>query len=179
MATGLAAYDLPFDSTESRILDLVKEALELRHGAALDPEGKIVVPPYEAGNPAARTVLIRVRQRLDRLEELSSTARQLHGRVSRARAAAAFEADTAWNRAARENASTARQYSSAAERAAESSLDSFEEKRRAHQAERLVSTTQESLDVIKDCLWGMRNIREELLTAIRSENWIESTIERG
>jgi hypothetical protein len=171
--------DEEYTKTESRILALVKEALELRHGAAEDPDGKITVPPYEAGNPEARVVLLRVRQRLDRLEELSSIARQIHGRVSRNRAAAAFEAETAWNRAARANAPVAREYSSAKEREADASLDAFEEKRRAFQAERLVSLTQESLEVIKDCLWGMRNIREELLTAIRSENWIESSIERG
>lgn len=43
-ADDVAVYDLPFVGVEEQIYAWVREVLELRHGAAGDPEGRLSGP---------------------------------------------------------------------------------------------------------------------------------------
>ena len=159
------------DQVRESLQAWVEEALELRHGEAGDPEGKVGLPPYEAGQSASIAMLQRVRVRLDRIEELQSKARQMKGRVLRTRDEADFEASLAYDQAMQQNRATRIQdYVTAAEKNADASLASFEQKRRAHQIKLLESFSVEALDVITQCYWGLEKLREDILQMIRLLN---------
>ena len=66
------------DVTE-KLFEMLEEAVELRFGAAHDPEGKLVLPPYETGPGPFVQVLVRARARADRIEELWLKAKQVRG----------------------------------------------------------------------------------------------------
>ena len=159
------------DQVRDTLQTWVEEALELRHGEAGDPDGKVGLPPYEAGQPASIEMLQRVRVRLDRIEELQSRARQAKGRVLRMRDEAEFEAALAYDTAMHQNRNTRIQdYVTAAEKNADASLASLEQKRRAHQIKLLESYSVEALDVITQCYWGLEKLREDILQMIRLLN---------
>lgn len=174
----LDTYDVPFNDLENQLMGWVREALELRHGEANDPEGKLSLPTPSLGTGAVLGSLLRVRSRLDRVDELVSKATQAQYRITRAEASARFDADAAWDRAAQRNrAATVGQFTSAKERAADASLDSFEQKRTAHSAARLVSVATEALAVIKQTYWGLNALREDHNTVLRTLQF-ESSLER-
>ena len=167
-------------SAEARnaLEDWATEALELRHGASTDPKGKVGLPAYEVGQPAAIEMLQRVRVRLDRVEELQSKARQAKGRILRMKEAADFEAAVAYDQAMQNNRSTrVQEFVTAAEKNADAMLASIEQKRAAHQIKLLESFASEALDVITQCYWGLEKLREDILQMIRLHNSFITTEE--
>lgn len=160
---------------ETNLLDWATEALELRHGEAEDPKGRISLPSYEAGQHAALDMLQRIRVRLDRVEELQSKARQVRGRVMRLRENADFEASIAYDMAMQDQgASRVRAYVTGAEKNADASLASLVEKREAHKLKRLESIAVEVLDVVGQCYWGLEKLREDVLQMVRITQFITS-----
>lgn len=168
-AEELSVYDTPFSEVETRLVSWATEALDLRYGAAGDPKGRITLPEYVEGAGAFVDTLARVRIRLDRVSELRDKATQAKGRVSRAKAQAEFEAQRAFDEAMQRRGATRQgSYTTAAEKNADAALDSFVQKRLAHQAERLVSVASEAKTVIDNAYWGLSSIREELLTLYKN-----------
>lgn len=160
---------------EQKLLGWMEEALELRHGAGEDPKGKVSLPPYELGQPAALEMLQRVRVRLDRVEELQSRARQLKGRAYRLRSTSEFDASLAYDTAMHHNRATLSQdYKSADEKKADAALASLNQKRELHQRKQVESLATETLDVISHCYWGLEKLREDLLQMLRIHSFVTS-----
>jgi len=176
VTTELAAYDVPFNELEQRVLTWVTEALELRHGAAGDPDGPIKGSPQETP-VEIQNLLRRVRTRSDRVDELLSKATLARGRARRAKEEAAFAADRALSEAAVQRAARRVEFSSGKEREAEAKLDSFEERRIAHQGDRLVSVTQDAYEVISQVHWQLDGIRKDLRAQLHALQF-ESSLER-
>lgn len=157
---------------EDSLLAWATEALELRHGEAGDEEGRVSLPPFELGYPAAVDMLQRVRQRLDRVEELQSKSRQVKGRVMRLREQAEFEASLAYDNAVATGAKRYQEYAMADEKKADAHLASLTEKREAHRMKRLESIAAETLDVVTQCYWGLEKLREDLLQMVRLTTYL-------
>jgi hypothetical protein len=155
------------EEIEGKLLGWVEEAMDLRHGEAHDPHGKVSLPAYELGQDAAVDMLQRVRQRLDRVEELQSMSRQALGRVLRLREQADFELSLKYDESIATNRNRYLEYQSADEKRADASLASLNEKRQQHQMKRLESHAKEALDVITQCYWGLANLREDILQMLR------------
>lgn len=167
----LSVYDLPFEGVEKTLIEWVTESLELRHGVAGDPGGRLELPPYEIGPDPVLDVLRRTRVRLDRVEELQSKARQAKGRIHRTRVNAEFQAKIAHDTAMQEQgARRTKSFVTADEKRADAFTASLEEQRVAHQLNRAESVADEAYDVIKNCYWGLDKIRTELLEMLRVHN---------
>lgn len=164
------------DELEQQVLSWVDEALELRHGAAGDPKGSIRGAAQETPEEAL-DLLLRIRVRSDRVDELLNKATLARGRARRSREEAAFAADLALMEATQRRAAARVEFSSGREREAEAKLDSFNERRVAYQRERLVSVTNDAYDVISQIHWQLDAIRKDLRATIHALQF-ESGLER-
>ena len=164
------------DELEQQVLSWVDEALELRHGAAGDPKGSIRGAAQETPEEAL-DLLLRIRVRSDRVDELLSKATLARGRARRSREEAAFAADLALMEATQRRAAARVEFSSGREREAEAKLDSFNERRVAYLRERLVSVTNDAYDVISQIHWQLDAIRKDLRATIHALQF-ESGLER-
>jgi hypothetical protein len=173
----LATHDIPFTGVEAAVVAWVHEALELRHGAAEDPNGPLGYGPAEDSPSAWMAYLTRVRMRSDRVDELLSKVTQAKGRAKRAQDQAQFVADIAYDEAARVNAARRPEFSSARERHADASLDSLEQRRIAHHAARLVSVTAEAYEVVNQVHWQLDAIRKDARSTLHALQF-ESSLER-
>lgn len=175
--TTLDELDIPLSTMEERVLGWVKEAIDLRHGDAGDPKGSIRGwGSAEDSIPEVQDLLLRVRARSDRVDELLAKATQAKARAKRAQDEAAFSADRAIMEATKTRAARRAEFSSGREREAEAKLDAFEERRLAHQAGRLVSVTAEAYEVINQIHWQLDAIRKDLraiLHALQFESGLE------
>jgi hypothetical protein len=178
-ASALAAYDIPFTEIESSVMAWAREALELRQGEAGDPEGRIMPVHISEGHRAVLDMLARVRRRSDRIDELLAKATMAKARAKRTQDQAKFDAEVAYDTAANDNANNRapERMVSREERHADAALLSLNERRRAHQAERLVSITTEAHRLISDASWQLGDIRKELREIIHAIQF-ESSLER-
>jgi aromatic ring-cleaving dioxygenase len=178
MIAELGQYDIEFTGIEAAIQNWVREALELRHGAGEDPEGPLGNIDYSRGGNAISALLVRVRSRSDRVDMLLANVTQAKARTRRAQQAAEFEASVAYDTATKTNAANRRvEFSTARERHADAALDSLEQKRVAHHAERTVSIATEAYEVINQIHWQLESIRKDLRAAIHNIQF-ESSLER-
>lgn len=161
---------------ESRVTEWVAEALDLRHGAAGDPQGSINGVHPQTINEIY-DLLRRVRARSDRVDELLASMTQLRGRVKRAKEAAEFNADTAVAEATQQRAARRVEFSSAKEREADAKLDAFQQRRTVFFANRLVSTTNDGYEVIRQVSSQLAEIRSDLRAELRALQF-ESSLER-
>lgn len=176
VAEQVEVYDIPFVGIEESIYGWVREALELRHGTANDPEGRLNSDVSDIA--AVQHELIRTRQRADRVDELLSKVTQARGRLRRAEEQSKFDADLAYDTASRANSINRRaEFSSARERHADASLDSIEQKRLAHQAARFVSVAVEAFEVVNQVHWSLESIRKDLRGQLHALQF-ESSLER-
>lgn len=173
---SLDVYDIPFSGVEKQAMDWVKEALELRHGEAGDKDGRLGEADPE--DPRAMMDLLRrVRARADRVDGLLAAATRARGRARRAKAEAEFSADNAMNEATSERASRRREFESSREREADAKTKTFEQRRMAHQASRLVDVTTEAYDVINQIHWQFDAIRKDLRASLHALQF-EASLER-
>lgn len=177
--SGLDIFDLPFSGVENEVMNLVREALELRHGEAGDPDGKLLPVNPSEGDAAVLAMLLRVRQRSDRVDEIMSRLTLAKGRAKRVQDAARFEAEQALATAQVTNMGrrSFESYSTREERNAEAALDSVEQRRQAHMAERMVSITSDAYEVVKGIHWSLNAIRGDLRATLHSLQF-ESSLER-
>lgn len=160
------------ENVEGQLLAWASEALELRHGEAGDASGRVKLPAFELGQPAAVDMLGRVRQRLDRVEELQSQSRQALGRVVRLREEAEYELSLKYDDAISNNRNRYVDFQSADEKRADAALKSLDQKRKLHQMKRLESHAREVLDVVTQCYWGLSNLREDLLQMLKIHTFV-------
>lgn len=171
----IAVHDIPFSEMESKIVAWVDEALELRHGAAGDPEGPLRNVLSSNDDVAIMlTNLARVRQRADRVDFLLANVTRARGRAKRAEDQSKFSAEIAYAEAARTNAARRVEFSSARERHADASLDSLEQRRVAHHASRLVSVTEEAYEVVRQVHWQLDALSKELRATIHGIQFLAS-----
>lgn len=175
--TELSFYDAPFSGMETRIVGWVSEALELRHGAGGDPKGKLTPVDPTDGTPAITEALLRVRVRSDRVDELLSRVTLERGRAKRAKEGAQFAADTALMEATKHHADRRVEFSSGREREAEAKLDSLEQRRLAHQSDRLVGIANDAYEVISQVHWQLDGIRKDIRATLHALQF-ESSLER-
>lgn len=161
---------------EDQVLGWVSEAIDLRHGAAGDPDGLLRDAPQETVEEV-RALLVRVRARSDRVDELLSIATLARGRARRSKEEAAFAADEALMRATQVVASRRAEFSSGKEREADAKLAAFEERRVAYLRERLVSVTADAYEVINQIHWQLDAMRKDLRATLHSLQF-ESGLER-
>lgn len=168
--TYLEKYDIPYNDLEQSIMDWVAEALELRHGDAGDPDGKLSNPTLTAGPRPVVAMLRRVSQRADRVDELLAKATQARGRFRRARDEAQFSAEIAYDEATQRNKvrRDREAFESREERKAEAALASLNEKRAEHEARRLVSIAEEAHEIITQVHRQLDSIRQDLRTTLRT-----------
>ncbi len=172
----LADYDIPFSDLETQVVSWVKEALDLRHGTGGDPQGLLKGAPEETTGEIME-LLLRVRARADRVDELLSRVTLARGRAKRAREEAAFAADRALMEATQQRASRRAEFSTGKEREADAKLDAFEERRIAHQGDRLVSVTNDAYEVVNQVHWQLDAIRKDLRASLHALQF-ESSLER-
>jgi hypothetical protein len=174
----LSVYDIPFSDMEQRVHNWIREAIDLRHGAANDPEGRLTVVAVGEDFHAYNAMLVRVRQRSDRVDGLLANATQARSRARRALHQAKFEAELAYDSATQNNrVQRTQDFVSREERHADAALDSLEQRRIAHRGERMVSITEEAYEVINQIHWQLDAIRKDLRSSIHSLQF-ESSLER-
>lgn len=163
---------------EDQLLEWATEAFELRHGAAEDPEGKLTAVDPNDGIPALNQMLLRVRQRSDRVEYILGRVTQARYRIRRSRDAAKFEAEVAYDTAADSNAKArVREFVSREERHAEAALESLQQRRDAHLAERRQSIADEAYELVKQIDWQLSSMRTDIRASLHALHF-ESNLER-
>lgn len=178
MIKELLQYDVPFSELESSVQEWATEAIELRFGSGEDPQGPLYPLGPEAKVHEQTDFLYRVKKRVERVDLLYSNAIQAKARARRAQESAQFDATKAYEEAMRKNqASRTADFITRDERVADASLDSFEQKRIAHHAGRLVSITSEAYDVIREMHWQLEALRKDVRAMIHAQNF-ESSLER-
>lgn len=172
----LDVYDIPFSDLEQQVMGWVTEALELRHGSAGDPKGKL----HDADPEDPRgmmDLLRRVRARADRVDGLLATVTRARGRARRAKTEAEFVAANALDTATSNRATRRRDFETGREREADAKLDTFEQRRLAHQAARLVDVTTEAFDIISQVHWQFNAMRQDIRAALHALQF-EASLER-
>lgn len=174
----VSAHDIPFTEMEERVLSWATEALDLRHGEAGDPDGRLGVPEDNADAQEVMYFLRRVRQRSDRVDALLAATTQAKARAKRAQEHAQFQADIAYDTATQGNAARrTRDFVTREERKADAALDSLEQRRIAHFAARLVSVTAEAHEVVNQVHWQLDAIRKDSRATLHALQF-ESNLER-
>jgi len=174
---AVSIYDVPFSDIEKKVISWVEEAIELRHGSA-GFDSPLRQVGMEEGLQTVMAELVKTRTFSDRVDGLLAKATQAKGRARRAQEGAAFDAAKAYDDAHVENQNTRLpgSFMTKEEKNAEASLKSYEQRRVAHQAERLVSITSEAYDIINQIHWQLNAIRTDLraqIHAIQFENSLE------
>lgn len=173
MAT-LDSLDLPLSGLEVQLEAWTREAVELRHGEAGDPAGKLSVGTDET--PAeALALLRRIRQRADRVDELLQATKRARGRARRALAEAAFTAEN--EIASGIQKQTRMEFQSHKEREVAAKLDAFETRRTEHQAIRLLDVANDAVDVINQMHWSLDALRKDVRSSMHAMQF-ESSLER-
>lgn len=178
--TSFFEYDLPFNEQEERVIGWAREALDLRHGDAGDPKGSIRGWGSSDDSPTdVLDLLLRVRQRSDRVDQLLANVTMAKSRAKRAHEEATFAAEIAKAEATKEyaNSGRRREFASAKETDSEATLQSLEQLRTAHRAARLVSVTSEAYDVVNQIHWQLESIRKDLRATLHALQF-ESSLER-
>ena len=168
--TTIEKFDLPLGDVEDTLYKWVEESIELRYGAGNDSEGALSPLDTDASYDRVLHELYRVRKRADRVEYLLSRSTQTKGRARRMLAQAKFEADMRKAEAMRENASrrSSVTFSSAKERESEAALDSFEQLREEHAAQRLSDYATEAQEVISKIYWQLSEMRKDLRATLHA-----------
>lgn len=165
-------------NSESGLANIVAEALELRHGEADDPDGRLTPVDPNDGPDAVRHMLLRVTQRADRVDYLLAQVTRARGRARRARDDARYESDLAFSAATNTNElNRTREYVTREERNAAAMLESLAQKRAAHLADRLVSHADEAYDVLNQIHRQFGDMRNDLRASLRALQF-ESSLDR-
>lgn len=162
-------------SALSETLDeLIEEARTLRAGIG-------AMPGTEAAPVDVHEYLLDARRRLDRVEQILSSAIRVRARVRRAHAEASAEVEDAWDEAiTRIRSSPVRrndEYSSAKERAAEANLHTIAVRRAARLTADALSRAEEAVEVLRLLHKGLDAARYDALVLLRLVQF-ESHLER-
>lgn len=154
----------------------LEEALELRGSLGLAPYDDLVAP-FQITEQ-----LTNVRARLDRVEELRIKAVRAKASVKKAHQKVKDELQDAWdshvtNTSAVRRPVLTQEYVTGKEKFAEANLATFEQRKAERKSGELLSFAEETLEVIHIIHRGLNDIRQDLLSQVRSIQ-IESQLER-
>ena len=168
MIEGLVQYDIPFTKVEEHVMKWAAEALDLRHGDAGDPDGPLGLLPVDATVHDMALYLHRLKTRVDRVDYLILQALQAKGKAARAYQGANFKYEKQFDEASNRVRSKKlfEDYSSGKERASEATLEVFDQKRLAYQADRLAKIATEAYDVIKEVKWQLEAMRKDVRASL-------------
>lgn len=164
------------EAVEEQVLAWVKEVIELRHGEAGDDEGRLAEVSIESGTQAIMHELTRVRKRADRVDYIRTNVARLRSRLKKARTQAKFIAEAENMKAMSHRNKVKIEFDSADAVRAEAGLDSFEERRAAHEAQVLFDVVEDSYWIIDKIASELDSIRNDLRAIIKSLQF-ESTLE--
>lgn len=156
------------DEIETQLYAWLAEAVSLRYEAAGDPDGVLRMPAVELGPQPFLELLVRARQRQDRIEELMGKAHRVKSKLAIRQMDADQAAQEALDRAIDTRANNRQEYEAFAERKAGASLDSFTEKRAAHAAKRRLAVADEVHKGISDIHWGLNGFRTDVRQILHS-----------
>jgi hypothetical protein len=129
-----------------------------------------------AAPPEVYDLLLDVRARLDRAEGIIQESAEFRARARRKARRLAADADEAYDlaltRMGRQGARP--EYEGAQERYAQARLDSLGERTDARTAQRLADIADDGHERLRTSYFALRDIREELLTALRYLPWLSS-----
>jgi len=134
------------------------------------------VPEAEAEPDLVYAALHDLRGKLDRAEAIVADSARFRGRARRKARRLAAEADDAYDR---ELVNMGRQgarpeYEGAQERYAQARLGSLGPRTLARTAQRLADLADDQHEQLRGSYFALRDIREELLTALRYLPWLHS-----
>jgi hypothetical protein len=150
----------------------VVEAVELRFSGD--------IPGPQSAPKQILDALYEVRRRLDRVEFLLSQAIRVRGKLRESNDAATAEVDDAWDSSIHTTRSAAvvrDDYTSAKERYAEANLATLDLRRTQRAAAAVLAHADTSVDLLRLSLRGLGDLRQELLTVLRTLQF-ESHLER-
>lgn len=161
------------DDLRTAIEGYVREALDLRFAGELPKPG--------LDGALLTGLLLDVRQRLDRVEELLARALRIRGHARRqadhVSAVAEDALDGAIVRARTAPAIRGDEYSSAKERLAHANLQVLDERRAARAAAELAHHCDEAVDLLRLTQRGLESTRHDHLALLRALQF-ESTMDR-
>lgn len=172
--SDIDVYDIPLSGMEKQLDDWAREAVELRHGVAGDPEGKLSTGTDETPAEAVQW-LRRIRARSDRVDELLQAVKRARGRVRRIVAEAAFASTNEVDAGIRKQGRV--EFTAAREKESNARLDAFETRRKEHMARRLLDVAEECVDVINQMNWSLADLRKDARSSIHALQF-ESHLER-
>lgn len=151
---------------------IIEEALELRFGVKL--------PVHPAAPAAVLEVLLEVRARLDRVDELLAKSLRMAGAIQDSQALATAQHDEAWDRevTASRNAPVRQgdEYSSARERHAAANLAVLELRRKQRATEDVVRICERTVSLVRLVNRGLEGVRQDLrvwLDGLRYESHLD------
>lgn len=175
MIHELSQYDVPFDKVETTVMEWANEAIDLAHHEAGDPDGRLEPLPPGSSVYEMQTLLYRIQVRASRVSELQMKSAQLKARAVKAKKGAAFAATRAFDEAMRNNQNRRVDvWTSKDERVSDASLDSFEQKRLAFQAEKLVDTTELAHSLVNNAHWFLEGLRRDVRASIQALQFVAS-----
>jgi hypothetical protein len=149
----------------------------LRFGTEDDP---LVIPPATAEGHDVHEALLEVRGRLDLAEQLIREARRERRRFRTKAAQRRRERDEEYDRklGKRGEGAVRREFEGAREREAGARLDVLPLTQQANRAEDARAMVEDCFDGLRDAMFGLLNIREELIARLRELQW-EQSMERS
>jgi len=161
---------------ENMLLSWVEECIELRHGSAGDEHGALRIVSIEDGISEVAFELMRVRKRSDRVDFLRTQTSVLRSKMRKSKAEKDFQAEAKFMASMSERDKNKRDYESAIATKSHATLDSFEEKRAAHEANMLVESINDTYYIIDGISRQLDVIRTDLRAIIKALQF-ESSLE--
>ena len=159
---------------EKRLSALANEALELRFGAADDPLGPVALPNDLSNPQVVMDSLVRVRQRLDRVDYLLCQVMALRTAAKRGSDSAQAQADDAWDTAVMSirNATVRRNddFTGPRERYAEANLATINQKRDARLANDTAYLADSYEQVVRHAQRGLDSLRYDHIAVLNGLN---------
>ena len=157
------------------VRDRVTEALELRYGTADDPEGPVGLPPVESGLDVVLASLLRVRKRLDRVEELLSTLIRVRGRYRVSAEVIEAQYQQAWDDALTSDPRLqAREFVAPREKYAHADLAAFTQKRTLLKAKDSLAQIEDGVEQVRLAHKGLDSLRYDHVVLIRAATVMSS-----
>lgn len=138
-------------------------------------------PHNDSGPRELVTSLKEVRQRLDRLEEILVRSMRIKAKAQRNVTAVQAELSEKWDShlvsiRAKSKSTWGDDFVSPKEKYADANLATLEVKRKELKSKEVLSYAEEAVEVLKSLHRGLGDIRQELLTRIRTVQW-ETSLE--
>jgi hypothetical protein len=148
----------------------------LRFGTEDDP---LTIPPASAEGTEVHEVLVEVRGRLDLAEQLMRAARKERRRFRAKAVQRQRERDEAYDAALGKQSEGAvrREWEGAKERENKARLQVLDLTHRAHTAADARAMVDDCFEGLRESMFGLLNVREELIARLRELQW-ESSLER-